>query len=792
MPKILFLVTEDWYFVSHRLDLARQVRDAGYEVVVATRVGSEGERLRAEGFKVIPIGMIRQSRHIAKEWRAVLELVRIYREERPDIVHHVALKPILYGSIASWIVGIHRVVNAVAGMGFVFTSRTWKARLLRPLVVVGMKMLLSGKGHWIIVQNRDDWQMFRRMGISDGSRLVLIRGSGIDVNDFRPLPEPDGDVTIAIVSRMLWDKGVHKLVEAFTLLRRQGEPLRLILAGEPDWGNPAAVPEARLREWQAQDGIDWRGHVEDVREVWRTAHIACLPSRREGLPRSLLEAAACGRPMVATDVPGCRELVQDGENGLLVPAGNVNALADALRLLAHDPERRARLGRRGREIIETEFSSTLVIRKHLDLYATMLDGAPNPERKLRILFLSDNFPPEMNAAATRVYERACYWAKWGHDVTVLTCQPNFPDGKVFEGYANRWYQVEEMGGIRVVRVKTFITANSGVFLRTLDFISFMVSGVAAGLFERRPDVVCATSPQFFAAIAGWILGILRRRPFVFELSDLWPASIVAVGAMRPSLPLRLVEKVELFLYRRAAAVVALTNAFKANLTRRRIDPDKITVVKNGVDLSRYAPRPRDEALAAEWGLTGKLVVGYIGTHGMAHGLRNVLDAAELLRDRDDIRLMLVGAGAEREELKARAAERGITNVVFVPAQPKGLMPAFWSLCDVALVHLRNSPVFEEVIPSKMFEAMGMGLPVMLVVPAGEARAILEEDQAGIWVPPEDPQALAEACRRFADDQDMRATLARNSLAAAPRHTRETQAREMEAVLLQVAEQGARK
>ncbi|MCC7017130.1 MAG: glycosyltransferase family 4 protein, partial [Rhodospirillales bacterium] len=328
---------------------------------------------------------------------------------------------------------------------------------------------------------------------------------------------------------------------------------------------------------------------------------------------------------------------------------------------------------------------------------------------MKILFLADNFPPETNAAATRVYERAAYWVEWGHEVTVVTSFPNFPQGRLYPGYRNRWRQVETLDGIRVVRVKTFIAANKGgAFLRALDFLSFMASATVAALDERRPDVVAATSPQFFAAVAGWLVGALRRIPFVFELGDIWPASIVGVGAMRGNPLLALMERLELFLYRRAARVAALTRAFKANLTGRGIDPGKIAVVPNGVDLRRYAPRPRDEALATEWNVAGKCVIGYVGTHGMAHGLGNVLDAAELIREREDICFLLVGDGAERDMLLADAARRKLANVRMIGPQPKDAMPRIWSLCDVALVHLRDSPVFAEVIPSKIFEAMGMG------------------------------------------------------------------------------------
>ena len=397
---------------------------------------------------------------------------------------------------------------------------------------------------------------------------------------------------------------------------------------------------------------------------------------------------------------------------------------------------------------------------------------------MHILFLTENFPPETNAAATRVYERACFWANWGHRVTVVTCAPNFPRGKLFPEYKNSWLQCQEMSGIRVIRVKTFITRNEGVFLRALDFLSFMVTGLVAGLREPKPDVVVATSPQFFAAVAGWALGKIRGTPFVFELGDLWPASIAAVGALHEGFWLRLMEKFELYLYQSSECVIALTGAFKTNLVVRGISPDKIAVVVNGVDLSRYGLRPRDKTLAQTWGLEGCFVVGYVGTHGMAHALGNVLDTAARLRHVERLRFILVGSGAERIKLMIEARHRRLNNVIFMPPQPKDDIPVVWSLCDVALVHLKNSPVFREVIPSKMFEAMGMGLPLILASPDGEASQILATDKAGIWVPAEDPTALAEATMKLLEDDGLRHAYGQQSLAAAPLHTRERQARQM--------------
>ncbi len=400
---------------------------------------------------------------------------------------------------------------------------------------------------------------------------------------------------------------------------------------------------------------------------------------------------------------------------------------------------------------------------------------------MNILFLSENFPPETNAAATRVYERAAYWARWGHDVTVITCAPNFPHGKIFPGYENKWLQTEEMDGIRIVRVKTYIAPNRAVIRRVLDFLSFMVMGFFAALGQKKPDLVTATSPQFFAAVAGWAVGAVRRVPFVFELGDLWPDSISAVGAMGPNPALRLMEKLELFLYGRSACIIALTGTFKENLVSRGIPEGKVAVVINGVDLPRYGPRPRNAELAETWGLEGRFVVGYMGTHGMAHGLSNVLDAAEVLAQEKDIRFLFAGAGAEREALMAESDRRGLKNTVFMPAQPKGAMPEVWSLCDVALVHLKDSPVFAGVIPSKMFEAMGMGLPILLSAPKGEASRIVQADKAGLWVPAEDPGALANAVRSLFKKPKATKAFAERSLKAAPLHGRERQARRMIAV-----------
>lgn len=397
---------------------------------------------------------------------------------------------------------------------------------------------------------------------------------------------------------------------------------------------------------------------------------------------------------------------------------------------------------------------------------------------MRILFLTDNFPPEGNAPATRTYEHAVRWVRAGHEVTVITCAPNFPEGKLFPGYRNAWRSVETLDGIRVVRVKTYITANEGFLKRTLDYLSFMAAGTIAGLFERRHDVVVATSPQFFCALGGWALARLKRRPFVFELRDLWPASITAVGAMKRSAAIRVLEKLEMFLYRSAEAIVPVTQSFREELIHRGVDPGKIHVVLNGVDLQRYRPAPRDEAMARQYDLDGRFVVGYLGTHGMAHGLEKVIEAAELLREDPRVVFFFAGSGAERARVEQMAAERALPNVRMIPRQPKEMMPRLWSLCDLSLIPLRDTEVFASVIPSKLFEGMGMGIPALMSLPRGEAVRIVESTGCGVCVPPENAAAMAAQIAALAGDPARVQRLREASLAAAPAYSRDRQARLM--------------
>ena len=392
---------------------------------------------------------------------------------------------------------------------------------------------------------------------------------------------------------------------------------------------------------------------------------------------------------------------------------------------------------------------------------------------MHILFLSDNFPPEVNAPASRTFEHCREWVRAGHKVTVITCAPNFPKGKVFEGYRNRLWQRERMDGIEVIRVWSYITANEGFTRRILDYLSYMFMAILAGPFVRRIDLVVGTSPQFFTACAAYVVSRYRRVPYVFELRDLWPESIKAVGAMRDSALIRLLERLELFLYRKAARIVCVTHSFRETLIRRGIDARRISVVTNGVDMTRFSPVPKDAELVAELGLAGKFVAGYVGTHGLAHHLETLLDAAGRLRTLPGggvFHFILLGDGARKQALVEDAARRGLNNVTFIDSVPKDQVARYWSLLDVSVIHLRKTELFQTVIPSKLFECMGMGLPVLHGV-VGESAQIVRDEGVGIVFEPENADALVAGLQRMQADKAAYAGFETHCLVAAKKYDR---------------------
>lgn len=378
--KIIFYANTEWYLYNFRLGFARHLRNEGHEVVMVSPPGKYGPKLEAEGFRWIPVDMRRRSLNPVREARTVLSLAAIYRAENPALVHHFTLKCIVYGGIAARLSKVPAAVHAVAGLGYVFASKRLRTRLvLRPLVRRLLRMVCNQPGAAVVVQNSDDLAFINGLGLSPSTQLSLIRGSGVDTNRFRQVPSSAPRVgtslTVLFVGRLLFDKGIVDFVEMASRCRKEHDgELRFLVAGELDPGNPASIPVERLQQWKDTGIVEFLGHVEDMAGLLVGVDIVVLPSRAEGAPRSLIEAAACGIPLVATDVPGCREVVRDGRNGFLVPLHDIEALTDAVLRLARDDELRRRMGEAGRQLVLESLDENIVFERTIDVYRKLLPG----------------------------------------------------------------------------------------------------------------------------------------------------------------------------------------------------------------------------------------------------------------------------------------------------------------------------------------------------------------------------------------------------------------------------------
>lgn len=368
-PRVLIVVNVEWFFLSHRLPIALGLKHAGCDVEVAASVEQDrGRDIEAHGFPFTRLELTRGSTNPLLELATLWRLYRLYREKRPDIVHHVAVKPVLYGSLAARFARVPAVVNAVPGLGYLFSGHGLKRRL----ATLAYRVCCSSSRNHFIFQNPEDRDSLIAAGVATLDQTVLIRGSGVDIEKFRPSPEPAGPPVVLLPSRMLWDKGVAELIEAARLLRTRGRGYRIVMAGGPDPQNPRTVKPEELRAWENEGLIEWWDHQHDMASVFQRSTFVVLPSYREGVPKALLEACASGRAIVTTDVPGCREVVRHGENGLLVPARDSRALAGAIEELASNPARRQQMGQAGRARAEAEFSEACVVEATLDLYRDIL------------------------------------------------------------------------------------------------------------------------------------------------------------------------------------------------------------------------------------------------------------------------------------------------------------------------------------------------------------------------------------------------------------------------------------
>jgi len=398
---------------------------------------------------------------------------------------------------------------------------------------------------------------------------------------------------------------------------------------------------------------------------------------------------------------------------------------------------------------------------------------------MKILFITDNFPPEVNAPATRTYEHAQEWIKQRAKVTVITCAPNFPHGNVYKGYKNKLYQEEMMEGIEVIRVWSYIAANSGFVKRVIDYVSFAFSAFWVGLFLKY-DIVIATSPQFFTTWAAWGLSKICRKPWVFELRDLWPESIKTVGAMKQGRIIEILEKIELGLYRDATRVIAVTDAFKTNLVSRGINASKIDVITNGSNVALFYPRSKDQLLLEQYNLKDKFIIGYIGTHGMAHSLDFIVRAIAHIND-EHIHFLFIGDGAMKQKIVELASSLALKNITFLDSITKEEVPRYLAICDISLAPLKKEDNFKMVIPSKIFEASAMQKPTLLGV-QGQAQEIIEKYNAGLCFEPENEADFIHKVMQLKNDPTKYQELKKGCVKLAEAYDRKKLATQMLAII----------
>lgn len=401
---------------------------------------------------------------------------------------------------------------------------------------------------------------------------------------------------------------------------------------------------------------------------------------------------------------------------------------------------------------------------------------------MKILFFTDHFAPEISAPGIHIYERCKLWVEEGHEVTVVTNFPNYPLGKIYEGYKNKFRTHETIDGIKVLRVCTYMAENKGTFKRTLDYFSYTLSSFVNSMFLSKPDIVYSSSPHIFVPLSAIFFSFLRRVPHVVEIRDLWPESIAGnTGISKDSFIYKIFESLEIFIYKSSKKIVVFTNSFRKNIVNRGIPESKIDVIINGANLDLFKTTSYDEPLSKSLNLKNKFVIGYIGTHGLSQGLINAVRSAHYIKDQD-IHFLFIGEGADKLRMLDEASVMCIKNITFLSWQKREKMPQYWSLCDIGLVHLKNKPVFKTVIPSKIFEIMACGRPIVYCGPESDGSEILKDYNCGISVEPDNPEKLAEKLIELKNNKKLFLSLKKNSKNAATKFSRETQAKKTLKVL----------
>jgi glycosyltransferase involved in cell wall biosynthesis len=801
--------------------LTSELDRIGYETtLVAGRVGGhEGSMeyiVRERGIEPVYLPALQREVAPVADARAVHTLLRMIRELKPDVLHTHTAKAGAVGRAAARLAGVDRpraVVHTFHGhvlRGYFGPAMTRAFNGIERSLARSTDALIA-----VSPEVRDD---LVALGIGPSERIKVIR-LGLDLDartraapgagaaERQALGLPPDRFLVGWLGRMTEIKRVDVLLDAFARLRAGGTEADLVLVGD---GPLRPVVEAQAASLGIADHTHVIGFREDVAPIYAALDAIALTSANEGTPVAVIEALAAGVPAVSTDVGGVSDVVPQGEAGFLVPAGDAEAVADRLAQLAADPELRARFGAAGSAWVRERYSVPRLVHDIDELYRSLLVSprvratrkpsltaqldAAYPQavrarigpatKRLRILLLSQYFPPEVGATQSRMQSFAEYLHARGHEVTVIAEFPNHPFGVIPDRYRRHVIDDDRSNGYRVVRV--WVKANEEKTQRTrlAFYLSYSALATATAPLTGRVDVVLATSPPLFTAMAGAALAQLKGAPFVLDVRDLWPAAAEALHQISEAgLMRRSADLAERWLYRNAAAVVAVTRPFCDHIDALRRRPPSTAFIPNGT-LEMFFDAVPDDNLRASLGAdNGEFLVTFAGTHGIAQALPSVLEAAPLL---EGVEFAFVGDGPMKPQLEQHARDLGLQNVHFHQQVPMNESPAILASSDALLVPLSAHPTFAQFVPSKLVDFMAVGRPVVLAA-AGEAARLVERAGAGIVVPPEDPPALADGIRTLAGDPDAARAMGRRGRAFAAGRLRSIQAARLEQVLIDAAE-----
>jgi glycosyltransferase involved in cell wall biosynthesis len=766
--RVLYIVNEDFAFLLNRLPMARAAREAGFEVHVATNVNKGAAAIEAEGFILHRIPFRRGGLSPVAAIPTLLAIRQVEREIQPSVVHHSGLQCCVYGSVAALDKKIP-MVNAITGLGYIFTSVNWRTRLLRQGMVWLLPWLLNRKQSCVLVQNPDDRQTLLTLGIKQ-DRLTLIPGSGVDTDTLRPLPEPEAPITFGFAGRLLVDKGIRALVAAHSILRSQGHNLNLIIAGSPDPANPTSVSLNEVEQWIRRPGITWLGHIDDILSLWQHCHLAVLPSHREGLPVSLLEAAACGRPLIATDAPGCREIVIEDQTGLLVPIENPTALAQAILRLAESPELRARYGKAARQRVVDKLSARIIgssiVRLYDDLTARHLDAdvgeADRSPRAGKVILISQHYAPFPSTTSGYMTDIAEELARQGQ-VMVITSAP----GSASES-------VPAPGKPEVIEINSWWPGKSALVSRSFAAVLFSIQVFFAVLkYARAEDVLLSVTTPFTLPYAVTLAARLRRAASALIIYDLYPDTLVMAGFLRAnSILTRWLRSANGVMFRLLDAIVIIGRDMAPKLlTYPKVSRSKINLIPNWATMPvRYRELSPENNFRQLCG--GRFIVAMSGNAGFTHDPVSVFEAARILKDNNDIRFLLSGEGVGWTKIKDMQAESPIPNVTLVERVSDSELESFLSAGDVWIVPYRKNNTGVSV-PSRIYNIFAIGRPIIICSEAdAEAAILVREENIGWVTPPEDPQALARVIESAASNAAATGESGRRAVQVASHYTRQ--------------------